>query len=114
LIHYGYLSPHLNTDFLNAENRAFAPASIGKASLLPSNRRSQLSGLPINSATESVTVESLLGDSPENHHPPCGKRRLLYLGIGCRPEARSPKSFFLSGFGDAVIRDGEFEETSFS
>jgi hypothetical protein len=51
-------------------------------------------------------METLLGDNPRDHHPPCGQRRLLYLGIGCRPEAHSPKSFFLSGFGDAVIRNG--------
>jgi len=33
-------------------------------------------------------MESLLGDIPLPDHPPLGKERLLYLGIGYRPEAR--------------------------
>ncbi len=49
-------------------------------------------------------MESLLGDAPQQDHPPCGQRRLLYLGIGRRPEAHSPKSFFLSGYGDECVR----------
>ena len=37
-----------------------------------------------------------------------GRRRLLYLGIGSRPET-PPWPFFLSGFGDVVIRNCECE-----
>jgi hypothetical protein len=54
-------------------------------------------------------MESPLGDTPQRDHPPCGQRRLLYLGIGYRPDAHSTKSFFLSGFGDVVIRKGGCE-----
>jgi len=50
-------------------------------------------------------MESFLCDTPRDHHPPSGLWRLLYLGIDYRSEARSPKSLFLSGFGDVVIRN---------
>jgi hypothetical protein len=42
------------------------------------------SGLHINHAAEFVSIESLLGNTPEHHHPLYGWRRLLYLGIGYR------------------------------
>jgi hypothetical protein len=42
-------------------------------------------------------MESLLGDNRQCDSPPRGLRRLLYLGIGCRPETLSPKSLFPSG-----------------
>jgi len=54
-------------------------------------------------------MESLLGDNPDYHPLPRGQRRLLYLGIGCRLEALSPKSFFPAGFRDVVIRNGGCE-----
>jgi hypothetical protein len=51
-------------------------------------------------------MEFPLGNDLQQHHPPCGQRRLLYLGIGFHSESHSPKSFFLSGFSDVMIRDG--------
>lgn len=52
-------------------------------------------------------MESLLGDIPEVHHPPCDQRCLLYLGMGYRQPANASKRLPLSGFGAAIMRNGE-------
>jgi hypothetical protein len=81
-IHHGYFSPHLKTALPNVENTSFAPALLEEVDVLLSKYRSRHSELHINNAAEFVSMESLLGDTPQHHHPPSGGRRLLYLGIG--------------------------------
>ena len=67
------------------------------------------SGLHINHAAEFVSMESLLGNTPEHHHPLYGRGRLLYLGIGCRQPANAGKLLRLSGFDAVIVRNGECE-----
>jgi len=49
-------------------------------------------------------MEPLLGDTPQQHHPPCRRRRLLYLGVDCWPQEYFSKPFLPGGFDDVVIR----------
>jgi len=72
-VHRGYLSPHLNTALENVENRAFASALLEEVDVPFPKRRSQRSGLHIENAAEFVSMESLLGNTPQQHHPLSGQ-----------------------------------------
>jgi hypothetical protein len=83
------------------ENHAFTPALLEEVDAPLPNCHSRHLELHINNAAEFVSKESLLGDTLQQHHPLCGWRRLLYLGIGYRqPENRAGLYFYV----DSVLQ----------